>query len=126
MKKILIASLALIGLFPALPVSANPAAEACLNQHIDKSGGQDSTEAQLMATVKHEGSEYHLIQVNYPGPRNEGLEVQFYLRTDSQGGCEKLLSYISDSFPEQSVYHQALGREVYQKFANYFQAQSQN
>lgn len=112
MKKIIVASFLLSSLIPLSPVSANPAAESCLNQQI-KTEDQRPKEAQILASVEHEGSEYHMLRLVSSGVRVP--ESRLYLRINSQGHCEVLLSYLEDSFPSEEVYKEKLGPEVYDK-----------
>lgn len=117
MKNFLIALIAALGLFPVSLVQATPAAESCLNEKIEYRG-EPPKEAQIMATVEHGNSHYHMIRVVYSSHRNP--KAMFYLRTDDQGGCEKLLSYLVGSYPSEEVYIEKLGPEVYSKLTQQF------
>lgn len=121
MKKFLILSFAFFGLLPAIPAKANPV-ESCLNASL-ASDPSEIKSAKVVASVEHEGNEYHRIKLIYPGLREPELEAYIYLKITSQGGCEKLLHYLADSFPEEEAYREHIGPEVYQKFID--QARSQ-
>lgn len=118
MKNIFIASL-LFGLtIPALPARANPKPVAtCLNKILAPEPGEVDS-AQLTASVDHDGQSYHRIKLTYPKFRDLENTAIIYLRTDSKGGCENVLDYLSDSFPEEEEYKKRLGPDVYQKMAD--------
>lgn len=111
MKKFLLA-LFLVGMSPVLPANANTAATDCFNSLIEHPDDTPDS-ATLTSTISHEGSQYHVIEEKYNGPRQP--MVRNYIRTDAQGGCEELLTYQLGSHPEVEVYNQRLGPEVFEK-----------
>lgn len=122
MKK-LFATLLLLGLAPALPAKANPTAESCLNSILTKIEAQPKG-ASLQVTVDHDGNQYHAIALKFdpirPGVETDGM---IYIRTNSAGACENLLSYQTASFPDENVYEEKLGREVTRKIKAAYKAQ---
>lgn len=118
-KTIFLIPFVFAGLLPATPANANPQAESCLNKLVTRPEERpDSAELQL--TIKHEGSYYHVIKESYNTPRTPDVTV--YIKTDDQGGCQKLMSYLGASFPPVEVYEERLGSEVFQKIKQGFQA----
>lgn len=111
MKKLFILPL-LIGLFPSLPATANPAVTACYNSLIERPEMRPDS-ARIMVSVDHQGSQYHLIQETSNQPRQP--DSRTYIRTDANGGCEELMSYQLGSFPAVSVYQEKLGWSVFEK-----------
>ncbi|MGR3280021.1 hypothetical protein ACSYAD_33750 [Acaryochloris marina NIES-2412] len=115
MKHLFAASLLYALLLPAIPASANTsAAESCLNKQM-ASDPSEVKSAQIVVSVTHDGYEYHRIRLVYPPFRGSEMEAVIYLRTSDQGGCEQLLSYLADSFPEENEYREKLGSEVFDK-----------
>lgn len=119
MKKFLIA-LFLVGAAPVLPANANPAATECFNSLIEHPNSVPVT-ATLVLTVDHEGSQYHVIESDFKDPIQPLAST--YIRTDAQGGCEKLMSYQEGSYPEVEVYEERLGPEVFRKIQQASRAQ---
>lgn len=119
---LLLPTLLFAGLFSAMPAQASPEAQACLNKLVTRPE-QVPDSAELLLTVDHEGSQYHVIQENYDRPRAKFSTV--YIKTDKQGGCEKLMSYLKGSFPTVEVYEERLGVEVFQKIRQMSQSQPQ-
>lgn len=110
MRKLLLTAAFLLS--TALPAQASKEAEACFNKLLERPESRPDS-ADLLYTVEHEGSQYHVIQKTFDAPRMPKTRV--YLRTDSKGGCEKLMSYQEASFPTDDVYRERLGAEVYEK-----------
>lgn len=116
MKKLLIA-LFLIGAVPVLPANANPVVTKCFNSLIEHPNSVPAT-ATLVLTVSHNGSQYHVIEKDFKD-RFQPLSHN-YIRTDAQGGCEKLMGYQEGSYPEIAVYKEKLGPEVFEKIKQAF------
>lgn len=119
MKNFLLA-LFLAGVTPALPANANPVATECFNSLIEHPNSVPVT-ATLVLTVDHNGSQYHVIEKDFKDPI-QPLSYD-YIRTDAQGGCEKLLAYQEGSHPEVEVYEERLGPEVFKKIQQASRAQ---
>lgn len=124
MRKTLIFTTFLIaGLANLSPAKANPAAEQCLNQiRLSQEEGSPSDSAKLLASIEHDGSQYHLIREGYnlPGVPN----ARTYLRTNAQGDCQEVLSYLEGSYPSQKVYEDRLGTAVFNKLRQAARSQS--
>lgn len=119
-KTFFLMSLLFTSLFPVMPAIANPQAQQCLNKLLTKPEERPDA-AELLLTVEHEGSYYHVIRESYNTPRTPDARV--YIRTDDQGGCQKLMSYLGASYPPVEVYEEKLGREVFQKIRAGFYSQ---
>lgn len=126
MKKILTLTAFLIaGLVSTLPAKANPAAEQCLNKVLESQRTEMRPKsAELLVSIEHEGSQYHLLRTisNFDGVP----AAEMYLKTDSQGGCKHLMSYLEDSFPTQEEYNKILGAEVNRKIDEAYRVRSGN
>ncbi|MGR3280052.1 hypothetical protein ACSYAD_33925 [Acaryochloris marina NIES-2412] len=116
MKKVLL-TLLLVGATPMLPANANPVVTKCFNSLIEHPNSVPVT-ATLLLTVDHNGSQYHVIEKDFKKPRSP--LVKNYIRTDAQGGCEKLMAYQEGSYPEIAVYKEKLGPEVFEKIKQAF------
>lgn len=122
MKKLL-TLLILMSIVPAMPAKASPDVSACLNSLIERSeSGPES--AAILLTVDHDGSQYHEIEVTYnrPQPNPKGT---LFIRTDADGGCERLMAFQEGSSPENSVYSEMLGPEVFTKYQQALRQQQQ-
>lgn len=119
-KSFLLLPFLFAGLFPAMPAKANPQAQACLNKLVTRPEEVPDS-AELLLTVDHEGSQYHVIKESYATPRTPDATV--YIQTDSQGGCKLLMSFLGASYPPVEVYEDRLGVEVFQKIKDGFSAQ---
>ncbi|QUY45606.1 hypothetical protein [Acaryochloris marina] len=122
MKKLL-PLLILMSIVPAMPAKANPAVNECYNSLIERPEARPES-AVVAMTVEHEGSQYHEIRETYkrPQPNPKGT---VFIRTDSSGACEKIMSFHEGSYPEISVYKERLGSEVLAKFQQAFRQQQQ-
>lgn len=107
----LIAILFLLTMAP-LPAYASEEAEACFNKTI-QSTEQRPSSAQLLVSIEHEGSQYHVIRESYDTPRVPDARV--FLRTDSKGVCEEIMSYLIGSAPSEQVFRDKLGADVFVK-----------
>lgn len=118
MKKLLFATVFLLS--TALPSQALGEAETCLNSLANQQGLQFSS-AQLVASIEHEGSQYHYIKGSYKEQRVPGVRI--FLKTDSQGSCKKIMSYLAGSAPSEQFFKEKLGAEVFYKLRQKAQAQ---
>ncbi|WP_041661559.1 hypothetical protein [Acaryochloris marina] len=121
MKKLLFAVAFL--LLNALPSQASPQAEACLNKTITQTESSVSS-AQLVASIEHDGSQYHYIEGASSNPRIP--DARIFLRTDHQGGCEEIMSYLVGSAPSEKVFRERLGSEVFLKLQQQAKASKSN
>lgn len=110
MKKLLLTATFLLLSVPT--AQASPQVEACLNKTIAETRSSVSS-AKLIASIEHEGRQYHYIEGTSEAPRVP--ETSIFLMTDSQGGCEEVLSYLAGSAPDEEVYRERLGSEAFDK-----------
>lgn len=103
----------LMAIAPAMPAKASPDVSACFNSLL-QNPEYGPKSAEIVATVDHEGSQYHEIVATYERRRANSTATMF-VRTDADGGCERLLAFQEGSSPEYSVYEQRLGPVVAEK-----------
>lgn len=112
MKKLLFVTAFLLSTVLPAQASTEAEAEACFNKLIPRPEARPDS-AELLYTVEHDGSQYHVIREIFNAPRMPNSRV--YIRTDANGGCTKLMGYQEASFPSEQVYKEKLGAEVFAK-----------
>lgn len=118
-KLLLVASLITASLFPVPPAQANSQAESCLNQLLQsKIPDLQGAEATLLASVNHNGYDYHWIEAS----KGTGIfqSVELVIMTDTRADCKMLLFNFGGPLPTEAHYDDALGVEVGRKFKKAF------